>query len=214
MRNIINKAITIVGTVVSIIVIVMGLISVGKVAYGMIKGEEEPGYVEPSEKNHEIVVTTYDVKRELHSMAELMTYAYDYSGTAAITDYRETPIFGINIPLTKHQVKMTYAGTIKIGYDLADFDIDVNQESKLIYIKLGEQIVDNNLPEESVETIEKNNVINPIRSDEITNRLVEIKADEYETAIDKGIEKMAEDNAKEVILNALAKFEGYRVQFE
>jgi len=214
MMNMIKKAAGYVGTVITIIVIIVGLYSITSYIVGMIKGEDNPGYVEPSEKYHDIQLTTYDIKSELGEISELMTYEYTYTGTASISDYRETPLFGWNIPLTGHDIKMTYAGTIKIGYELKDMGIDVDNNRKVIRISLGQQIVDHNLPEESVETIEKNNLVNPIRSDEVTNRLAEIKDQEYAAAIEKGIVEKAEENVKAVIIEKLSDIEGYEIRFE
>lgn len=213
MMNMIKKAAGYVGTVITIIVIIVGLCSITNYIVGMIKGEDNPGYVEPNEEYHDIQLTTYDIKSELSEISELMTYEYTYTGTASITDYRETPLLGWNIPLTGHEIKMTYAGTIKVGYELKDMEIDVDNNRKVITVSLGAQVVDNNLPEESVETIEKNNLANPIRSDEVTNRLAEIKEQEYAEAIEKGIEEKAEENAKAVITEKLSDIEGYEVRF-
>lgn len=169
---------------------------------------------ESSERSHNIEVSTYDIRRELSDIAELMTYEYYYSGTSSVTDHRKMPLTGWNVPLTGHEIKMTYAGTIKIGYSLDDMEIDVDHDRKIISIKLGNQIIENNLPEEAVETIEKNNILNMIRADETVNRLSEIKESEYEKAKQAGICKLAQSNVEVIIKNTLSSFEEYRIQIK
>ena len=212
-KETISKITSFVGTVVIIIAAVVGGITIARAIFGKNNGNENEGFVKPSEENHSIYLTINDIETELRDIAELMTYEYYYSGTSSFTDYNEVPFVGWDIPLTDHEIKLTYAGTIKVGYDLSDMEINVDNEKKTITIALGEQIIENNLPEESVETIERNNILNLIRSDEVTNRLVEIKNDEYEDAVDKGIKEKAEDNAKAIIEEKLSGIDGYTIYF-
>ena len=202
-----------IGTAVIMLLVVAGIIGTAKFIIGRINGGEDDGFRKPSEENHTIVLTINDVETELRDIAELMTYEYYYAGTASITDSKQFLITGWDVPFTEHEIRMTYAGTIKVGYDLNQMSIDVDNDKKIITIALGNQIIENNLPEESVETIEKNNILNLIRSDEVTNRLAEIKTEEYNSAVDQGINDLAEKNVKEIIEEKLADIEGYTVYF-
>ena len=209
--KIIRKTFSTICTLVTVAVAVTLAIPAGRYISDKLKGEENPGFVETSEENHQITLTINDVKSELKDIAELMTYSHEYYGTSSITDKRE--ILDVEIPGTEHEIKMTYGGVIKVGYNLDDVKVDVDNNRKLIKIELGEQIIDNNLPEENVETIERNNVFNQIRSDEVTKELVKIKSHEYIEAMRLGVKDKARENAEKIISDKLTDIEGYEVKF-
>jgi len=209
--KIIKKIFSTICTLVTFTVIISLAIPAYRYISDKLKGAENPGFIESSEKDHKIILTITDVKSELNDIAELMTYSHEYYGTASITDKLEK--FDIEIPGTEHVIKMTYGGEINVGYDLNDVTVDVDNNRKLIKIALGEQIINNNLPEENVETIERNNMFNKIRADEVTNKLREIKSQEYIKAMQLGIKDKAKENAEKIITDKLADFEGYEVKF-
>lgn len=198
---------------ISVIIIVAGLSMTILLGLSMAINKISESNDDSWEKHHDIQISVYDVRERLKGISELMTYAYEYSGTAAISDCRKTLIFGWDVPLTKHEINMTYAGLIKVGYNLEDTKVFVDNKKKEIIITLGEQICENNLPEESVNTIEKNNILNLIRADEVTNRLADIKEEEYKKAVEEGILKKAEDRAKAIIEEGLSDIDGYKVRF-
>lgn len=166
------------------------------------------------EEHHNITIDRKIVRNSLSECEEMMTYRYDYSGEDFIEDYRTFTSKEIKIPFTKHKIDMTYKGYIKAGYNIDDIEIDVDDFFKKIYITLPlEPIYENNLPEEDVTSIDDNNHLNMIRSDEVTLRLADIKAEELEKAIELGLNDKAEENAKKVITKALAEFDGYEVIF-
>ena len=209
-----EKITSIFGTMIIVILVLIGIVSTIRIVSEKMNGNDNAGFKKPSEDNHTIALTINDVETELQEVAELMTYEYYYAGTASFSDSRQFLITGWDVPFTEHEIKMTYAGTIKVGYDLNQMDIEVDNDKRIITITLGDQIIDNNLPEESVETIEKNNLLNLIRSDEVTNRLVEIKNEEYINAVDLGITELAEENIKKIIEEKLSGIEGYKVYFK
>ena len=60
---------------------------------------------------------------------------------------------------------------------------------------------------------EQNNIFNPIRGEEITGELDEIKRAELERAVEAGIYELAAGNAKAPISGLLEAFDGYTVKF-
>ena len=93
--------------------------------------------------------------------------------------YRSTDtaqLFGWDVPLTTHEIKITYDGMIKAGYNFEDIDISVDQTMKQIHITLPKkQITDNIINEEDAVCESRNNVFNPINADEATNFLSGVK---------------------------------------
>lgn len=213
MREHIKEAIVSLITLVVVILIGAGAISIGKTIYGKISGNQDAGLIHKEETYHAVEISLKDIRRELSGIAELLTSSYSYSGTASITDQRETLLFKWNIPFTSHKIKLTYAGTIKVGYILDDMVIDIDDRRERITISLGTQVIENNLPEECVETIEDNNIINPIRSDEVTKRLADIKQKELENAKQDGVMDYARERAEEIIRERLSGITDYKVVF-
>ena len=172
-----------------------------------IKAEEE--------KFHDIILTNTTVKSELNAIAELMTYSETYSGLATVVDSRQIPYTDVNIWGTQHQIQISYVGTIKVGYDLNDLHVMVNDARKEIYITLPKvPIVDNNLPQENVQVLQDNNILNPIRADEVNEHLITVKADQLQNAINNGIYEKAETQFRKIIVDNLAKLHSdYKVVF-
>jgi len=166
-------------------------------------------------KFHDIILTNTTVKSELNAIAELMTYSETYSGMATVVDSRQIPYTDINIWGTQHQIQISYVGTIKVGYDLNDLHIMVNDTRKEIYITLPSvPIVDNNLPQENVTILQDNNLLNPIRADEVNEHLVTVKAEQLQNAVNNGIYDKAETHLRKIIVDNLAKLHNdYKVVF-
>jgi hypothetical protein len=144
-----------------------------------------------------------------------MTYSETYSGLATVVDSRQIPYTDVNIWGTQHQIQISYVGTIKVGYDLNDLHVMVNDARKEIYITLPKvPIVDNNLPQENVQVLQDNNILNPIRADEVNEHLVTVKADQLQNAINNGIYEKAETQFRKIIVDNLAKLHSdYKVVF-
>lgn len=182
---------------------------------GVKKGGSREAIIAEEEKFHGIILTTDNVVEQLQDIAELMTYSETYAGTANVVDNLQIPYTDFEIWGTQHKIQIVYSGTIKVGYDLNDIKTVVNNQKKEIYITLPKDpIVDNNLPQENVTIMQDNNVFNPIRADEVTVRLSEVKAQHLDMAINNGIYEKAETHLKEIIINTLSKTHSeYKVVF-
>lgn len=162
----------------------------------------------------EMNITVYDVKHQMSPIGEMATYKYEYKGHEKIEDSIEVAD-SWNIPFTEHTIDIEYSGEIKAGYEMDDIDLSVDTERKVINVVLPEvQVLNNNV--NTYSTIDKNNVLNPIESDEAQGYLdgvVEPK--ELEKAKEEGLYDKAEEHAKEIIKNQLSYFEkfGYSVEF-
>ena len=153
------------------------------------------------------------VMEKLQSMGQLVTYSYEYKNIREIKDSRQ--IFGLNIPGTTHTIRLAYNGTIKVGFEVSEITVRVDNEEKVIRIALPEpKVTDNYIDMDNLSYAEQNNIFNPIRGEEITGELEGIRQEELEKATEAGIFELAEGNAKSQISGLLEAFEGYTVRFD
>lgn len=153
-------------------------------------------------------VSAIEVKHELLSIGELATAKYTYLGQAYIKDYRN--VLGLDIPFTSHTILITYSGVVKVGYVVDDMEVEVKDTT--IYITLpAPRVLDNYI--DTYMTEESNNIFNPIETNEVSEKLNEVKEAELEKCRDDAYDK-AEKEVKKTILGLLQVFEDYKVKFE
>ncbi len=161
---------------------------------------------------HDTGLTDTMVMEKLQSIGQLVTYSYEYSDVREIKDSRQ--LFGWNIPGTTHTIQLKYNGTIKVGYEVADIQVSVDNDTKTIYVTLPDpKVTDNYIDMDSLSYAEQNNIFNPIKGEEITTGLDTIKAEALEKAEHAGIFELAEGNAKSQISVLFEAFNGYSVKF-
>ena len=161
----------------------------------------------------ETEISVVDIKNELKEIAELTTYSAEYEGNATIED--SAVLFELKIPFSTHKIEIHYQGVIKVSYNMEDIEVDVDNDSKKIFITLPDDVItDNILDEGNITTTDTNNIINPIGSQEVMDLLEEIKQQELEISTSKGLYDKATAHAKEIIVNLLSKFEGYQIVFK
>ena len=162
--------------------------------------------------NHKTELTDSIVKEKLQSIGQLVTYSYEYTDIREIKDSRQ--IFGMNIPGTTHTIRLAYNGMIKVGYEVSEIGIRVDNENRVIEVILPDpKVTDNYIDMDTLSYAEQNNIFNPIRGEEITGELDEIKRAELERAVEAGIYELAAGNAKAQISGLLEAFDGYTVKF-
>ncbi len=161
---------------------------------------------------HDTGLTDTMVMEKLQSIGQLVTYSYEYSDVREIKDSRQ--LFGWNIPGTTHTIQLKYNGTIKVGYEVADIQVSVDNDTKTIYVTLPDpKVTDNYIDMDTLSYAEQNNIFNPIKGDEITSGLDTIKAEALEKAEHAGIYELAEGNAKSQISGLFEAFDGYSARF-
>ena len=182
------------------------------------KYDEQEMRKEIIEENQDLLtekveVTVYDVDHSLEKADEIITYKDNYGGRDKIEDCKQ--IWGHNLSITKHEIDMSYTGTIAVGYEMEDVKVTIDQDNRTIKVYLPEaKILYNNI--ETCESKDDNNILNPIKSDEVQTHLDEVvKPKALEQAEERGIYESAEENAKETISSTLKQFEeyGYSIEF-
>lgn len=153
-------------------------------------------------------VTVDEIMGELDKIEELITYSYRYTSTKGYSNERE--ISGVVIPFTQNELLIESGGIVKVGYEIGDIDVVVDDEK--IYISIPEaNVVDNYLIWDSVNCSESNNFFNPIKSDNYFSLIKEIEQDGLKQAEDNGIYEKAEENFKNVTTEFLEEFDEYEV---
>ena len=154
-----------------------------------------------------------EIETKLVEIGELSTYSGEYSVTRE-ADYSRYFIDDIKIPGTTNTVHIECEGIVKVGYNIDDVNIKVDNDSFKIYIGLPEAAVnDNYVIWDTVKCVEANNFLNPIDFAQYQTLIDEIEADGLKQAEEKGIYKSAEDNVKKIIVNFLSGFDGFEIIF-
>lgn len=158
-------------------------------------------------------ITNVHIEEKLEAIGQLSTYSFEYTNQKEERNTRK--IFGTTIPGTTNEVKIIYSGVIKVGYEIARIDYDVNNTSKKIFITIPEvQVFDNYIKFDDLQIREENNILNPIATESIVQYFEDIKEEELQIAEEKGIYDLAEEQLKMLIEALLAGFSDYTVVFK
>lgn len=178
----------------------------------LVVDDDTPDLKLPGEKEKRIV-TVDEIESKLVEIGELSTYSGEYTVTRE-ADYSRYFIDDIKIPGTKNTVHIECEGLVKVGYNIDDVNIKVDNDSYKIYIGLPEAAVnDNYVIWDTVKCVEANNFLNPIDFAQYQELIDEIEADGLKQSEEKGIYKAAEDNVKKIIVNFLSGFDGFEIIF-
>ncbi len=114
------------------------------------------------------------------------------------------------LPGSINSITIKCKGIVKIGYDVSDINVKVDDDK--IYISIPEaRLNDNYVIWDSVECNEKNNIINPINFSQYQEIIAEIEEKGLEDAKEKGVYEKAEENLKKVISGFLSEFSDYEI---
>lgn len=154
------------------------------------------------EENDEI--TSDIVESSLKEVKELTTLKYHYKNVASFESSQQFQ--GIKLPFTTKSFLYTYEGDINAGVDLDQANASVDENNKIITIKLPDaKILSHDIDEDSIMIFdEKNSVFNPMELEDYTNFRKEEEAKVEKEAVKKGLLKQASqqtDKAIKEILN-------------
>ena len=157
------------------------------------------------------VVTVEDVEAKLVEIGELSTYAGEYTCTLGKEESRywldKLPVLG-----STNSITITCNGIVKVGYDISDIVVKVDDEK--IYISIPEaRLNDNYVIWDSLECDESNNIFNPIEFAQYQELINEIEDMGLEQVTEQGIYKKAEENLKVLINVFLAEFDDYEIVY-
>lgn len=166
----------------------------------------------PGEKEKSIV-TVDEVRTKLVAIGELSTYSGQYTVKKG-RDFFRNVLDDIRIPWTTNNVTIECEGIVKVGYDVNEIGVDIDDKSYTIYISLPEATVnDNYVIWDSVICKEDNNPFNPIDFEEYKLLIEKIEEEGLSQSEEQEIYKAAEENIKNIIVNFLSGMDDYQVKF-
>lgn len=166
-----------------------------------------PGETEKS------VVTVDEVRTKLVAIGELSTYSGQYTVKKG-RDFFRNVLDDIRIPGTTNNVTLECEGIVKVGYDVNEIGVDIDDQSYTIYISLPEATVnDNYVIWDSVICKEDNNPLNPIDFEQYKLLIDEIEEEGLSQSEEQEIYNAAEENIKNIIVNFLSGMDDYQVKF-
>lgn len=169
-------------------------------------------------QNAEPVITSVQLKEQLESVRELVTQKYLYTD-ADRGEYHKTWIFDWDMPFSDKSFLIRYDGIIKAGIDLNEVKIDVREDTRTITVTLPpSRITDNNVPQETIETIEtKDGLFNKVTIDDSNALISERKKVMEQKAIERGLLTDADAEARAVIkafFSLVPGIDTYRLEFK
>lgn len=159
------------------------------------------------------IVTREEVEVKLFALSEFATYMGEYTVSETVEQLRylfeDVPILG-----TKNTLAVEASGIVKVGYDVYHITTRIDDESQTIYISLPEPgVLDNHIIWDSVVSVEKNNILNPIDFKQYQDLILELEKLGLEKAEADGIYQRAEEQLKVLIENFLSEFVEYEIVF-
>ena len=159
------------------------------------------------------IVTCSEVEVQLEKIGQLAVYSGEYEITKSTVNTRylldDIPIFG-----TTNAISLECTGVVKVGFEMADIEPAVDNESGKIYISLPEPaLLDNYVIWDSIRCDEENCILNPIVFNQYQLLVDEIEHEGLVQAEKDGLYSAAEENARTVIQDYLAGFADYEIVF-
>ena len=163
-------------------------------------------------------ITNETIGVQVKELKELATIQYKYKEIASREDWNT--LFNIKLPFTKSSFIVTYTGVLKIGIDLSETKVEVDENNKKINIILPEpKILSNDLDLSSVKVYdEKNSIFNPVKIKDYSEFTKSGKENAEADAKESGVFQQSKEVAKKVIIDLLNTTkeikENYKIVFE
>lgn len=159
------------------------------------------------------IVTVEEVEVMLVDISQFSTYYGEYTTTKS-AEYTRYFLDNIAVPGTTNTINLECKGIVKVGYDVEEITIEVDNDSKKIYISLpAPKVLDNYVIWDTVKCQEENNILNPIDFEQYQALISEIEDDGLALVEADGIYADAEENMITIIRNCLSGFEDFEIIF-
>ena len=167
--------------------------------------------LKPKSQTENVIVT---MQERLEKAAELNTASYFC--TEIITSSDTKTIKNIKVPFTNKKFIITYDAIVKAGIkDLTKAQLEEKENTiivKLPNVEITEVTIDN----DSFQQIDTTkNIFNPVTPEDVNDAQKDLKEKTENKAIEKGILKLAKENAEEILLGLLDdKTDTYEIKIE
>ena len=163
-------------------------------------------------------ITNETIGVQVKELKELATIQYKYKEIASREDWNT--LFNIKLPFTKSSFIVSYTGILKLGIDLSETKVDVDENSKTIKVTLPEsKVLSNELDLKSLKVYdEKNSIFNPVKVKDYSEFTQSGKENAEKDARESGVFEQSKEVAKKIItdlLNTTKEIkENYKIVFE
>ena len=163
-------------------------------------------------------ITNETIGVQVKELKELATIQYKYKEIASREDWNT--LFNIKLPFTKSSFIVSYTGILKLGIDLSETKVEVDEANKTIKVTLPEsKILSNELDMKSLKVYdEKNSIFNPIKVDDYAEFTQSGKENAEADARESGVFEQSKEVAKKIIIDLLNTTkeikENYKIVFE
>ena len=163
-------------------------------------------------------ITNETIGVQVKELKELATIQYKYKEIASREDWNT--LFNIKLPFTKSSFIVSYTGILKLGIDLSETKVDVDENSKTIKVTLPEsKVLSNELDLKSLKVYdEKNSIFNPVKVKDYAEFTQSGKENAEKDARESGVFEQSKEVAKKIItdlLNTTKEIkENYKIVFE
>lgn len=159
------------------------------------------------------IITAEEVEVVLVDISQFSTYSGEYTTTKS-AEYTRYFLDNIAVPGTTNTINLECKGIVKVGYDVEEITIEVDNDSQKIYISLPTaRVLDNYVIWDTVKCQEENNILNPIDFEQYQALIAEIENDGLALVEADGIYADAEENMMTIIRNFLSGFEDFEIIF-
>lgn len=159
------------------------------------------------------IVTVEEVEVMLVDISQFSTYSGEFTTTKS-AEYTRYFLDNIAVPGTTDTINFECKGIVKVGYDVEEITIEVDNDSKKIYISLpAPKVLDNYVIWDTVKCQEENNILNLIDFEQYQALISEIEDDGLALVEADGIYADAEENIITIIRNCLSGFEDFEIIF-
>lgn len=168
--------------------------------------------------NSKTKITNETLGVQVKELKELTTIQYKYNNIATRNDWNR--LFNIKLPFTKSSFVVSYSGIIKIGIDLSETKVEVDENNKKIKVILPEpKILSNDIDFSSLKVYDENtSIFNPVKIKEYFKQSNIAKENAEDDAKKSGVFEQSKEVAKKVItelLNTTKEIkEKYKIVFE
>lgn len=147
---------------------------------------------------NETIITQEMLSSTISKIAELSTLERTYVETYDYTEHKQ--VGGVNVPFTGAKCTVVYDGIIKAGINLEDIDINIDEESKEVTVKLGNvKILSHTQFEDTLKIVDSNeSILKTIDQKAVFDELESEKSNIEKKIISNGFltESKAETKAK------------------
>lgn len=153
--------------------------------------------VNKGKKDKQITISSSIIKNRINSVKELVTTEYHYTNMANFEN--QNTFYGWKVPLTKKKFVISYEGLVKLGIDLDNVDVKINNNNIDISMN-NSKIISHEIDENSLKVFdEQNSIFNPIKVEDYNSFSKDQKSKIEKDIVEKGILEESNEKSKKVL---------------